>query len=163
MRRILHSMGDTLRTNWGGILLFEMIYRLFSTILIVETASHGIRFALKRAGFSYLTAKNALRFLCSPITILVLLGLVLLILFLICLEMCVLYTAFQAGVVREKNESGENAGVRSKKSLGAVSDGKQAGNFTEYQFFSADAGLDLHPASGTCPSAQLSDSGCRRN
>ena len=102
MRRILHSMGDTLRTNWGGILLFEMIYRLFSTILIVETASHGIRFALKRAGFSYLTAKNALRFLCSPMTILVLLGLVLLILFLICLEMCVLYTAFQAGVVREK-------------------------------------------------------------
>ena len=102
MRRILHSMGDTLRTNWGGSLLFEMIYRLFSTILIVETASHGIRFALKRAGFSYLTAKNALRFLCSPITILVLLGLVILILFLICLEMCVLYTAFQAGVVREK-------------------------------------------------------------
>ena len=78
MRRILHSMGDTLRTNWGGILLFEMIYRLFSTILIVETASHGTRFALEKAGFSYLTAKNALRFLASPITILVLLGLVLL-------------------------------------------------------------------------------------
>ena len=162
MRRILHSMGDTLRTNWGGILLFEMIYRLFSTILIVETASHGIRFALKRAGFSYLTAKNALRFLCSPITILVLLGLVLLILFLICLEMCVLYTAFQAGVVREKMSPVKML-VFGVKNLWELFQTKQAGNFTEYQFFSADAGLDLHPASGTCPSAQLSDSGCRRN
>ncbi len=102
MRRILHSMGDTLRTNRGSILLFEIIYRIFTTGILLQAASHGVSFALKQAGFSYLTAKNAWRFLCSPMTLLIFAGLLLLGLFFICLEVCVLYATFQAGVVKEK-------------------------------------------------------------
>ncbi|MCD2492297.1 glycerophosphodiester phosphodiesterase [Lacrimispora sp. NSJ-141] len=102
MRRMIHDMREMLRTNRGSILIFEILYRIFTAFVLIEAASRGISFALKKAGFSYLTARNALKFFCSPVTILVLAGFLLLCLFFVCLEMCVLYTAFQAGVIKEE-------------------------------------------------------------
>ncbi len=102
MRRMLHDMRTMLRTNRSSILIFEIIYRIFAVIVLVETAGYGIDFALRQAGFSYLTARNALRFFFSPATLLVLAGLLVLVLFFVCLEMCSLYTAFQAGVAGEE-------------------------------------------------------------
>ena len=101
MRRLLHDMRTMLRTNRGSILIFEIIYRLCAAFILTEVSGRGISFALKKAGFSYLTAGNALRFFCSPLTILFLLLFLILCLFLVCLEMCALYTAFQAGVAKE--------------------------------------------------------------
>ena len=65
MRRMLHDMRTMLRTNRSSILIFEIIYRIFAVIVLVETAGYGIDFALRQAGFSYLTARNALRFFFS--------------------------------------------------------------------------------------------------
>ena len=86
MRRMLHDMRTMLRTNRSSILIFEIIYRIFAVIVLVETAGYGIDFALRQAGFSYLTARNALRFFFSPATLLELAGLLVLILFFVCLE-----------------------------------------------------------------------------
>ncbi len=102
MLRTLRSIKDTLRVNRGGILIFEILYRLFSAFVLIEAMSRGVSFALKQSGFSYLTAENALRFLCLPVTLLVLAGFFLLFLFFANLEICTLYTAFQAGVAGER-------------------------------------------------------------
>lgn len=102
MRRIMHDVRKMLRTNRGSILMFEIIYRIFSAVVLMKVAGWEVSFALKKAGFSYLTARNALRFFCSPVTILMLAVYLILCLFFACLDMCVLYTAFQAGVAGEK-------------------------------------------------------------
>ena len=105
MRRMFRSLRGSLRVNRGGILVFELLYRIFSAVVLMEAAGRGVSFALKKSGFSYLTAGNALRFFASPFTILVLVGFLVLCLFFATLEICVLYTAFQAGVAREKMSS----------------------------------------------------------
>ncbi|MCI8465926.1 MAG: hypothetical protein HFI63_08735 [Lachnospiraceae bacterium] len=102
MRSILRSFRDLLWVNRGSILIFEIVYRIFSAFVLIEAAGHGLSFALKRSGFSYLTAGNTLRFFASPSTLMVLTGFLLLCLFFANLEVCVLYTIFQAGAAKER-------------------------------------------------------------
>ena len=102
MRRSLRSFREMLRVNRGSLLIFEIVYRIFTAFVLIEAASHGVEFALKQSGFSYLTAGNTLRFFVLPATLLVMAGFLLLCLFLANLEICVLYTMFQAGVVKER-------------------------------------------------------------
>ncbi|MCI9068881.1 MAG: hypothetical protein HFI65_09545, partial [Lachnospiraceae bacterium] len=102
MRRILRSFRELLRVGRGSLLIFEIVYRIFTAVVLLETAGHGLSFALKQSGFSYLTAGNTLRFFASPATLAVLAGFLLLCLFFANLEVCALYTMFQAGTVKER-------------------------------------------------------------
>lgn len=102
MRRMLREFRELLRVGRGSLLLFEIVYRIFTAAVLLETAGHGLSFALKQSGFSYLTAGNSLRFFALPVTLAVLTGFLLLCLFFANLEVCVLYTMFQAGTVKER-------------------------------------------------------------
>ena len=102
MRGILRSFKEMLRVNRGSILIFEILYRIFVAFVLLETAGHGVAFALKQSGFSYLTAGNALRFFLSPVTIMLLVLFLFLCLLFANVELCVLYTSLQAGVAKEK-------------------------------------------------------------
>lgn len=102
MRSALRSFRDMLRVNRGSILIFEIVYRIFVAFILIEMAGHGVAFALKRSGFSYLTARNALRFFLSPETVLILVLFLFLCFLFANVEICALYTIFQAGVAKEK-------------------------------------------------------------
>ncbi len=102
MRKIWRGIREIFRVNRGSTLIFEILYRVFTALVTIEAAAHGMEFALKQAGFSYLTARNALRFFCSPWTVLVLAGLLFLCLFFLNLEISALYTVYQASAAGEK-------------------------------------------------------------
>ena len=102
MRRILRGLRDLFRVNRGSVAIFEILYRTFTALVMIEAAVHGMDQALKQAGFSYLTSRNALRFFCSPWTILIFAGILLLGAFFLNLEISTLYTAYQASAAGER-------------------------------------------------------------
>ena len=102
MRRILRDLRDLFRVNRGSVAIFEILYRTFTALVMIEAAVHGMDQALKQAGFSYLTSRNALRFFCSPWTILIFAGILLLGAFFLNLEISTLYTACQASAAGER-------------------------------------------------------------
>ncbi len=102
MRSELRSFRKLLRVNRGSLLIFEIVYRIFTAVVFLEAAGHGLSYALERSGFSYLTAGNALRFFASPVTLVILAGFLLLCLLFANLEVCVLYTMFQAGAAGKR-------------------------------------------------------------
>lgn len=99
-------MFRVLQLNYREIILFELIYRILFAVCVVSLNTRLFSFALKKAGYHYLTAKNLFGFLLYPwslaISIFILLFLVIYLLF----EVCVLLAAFQA------SEHGERLKLR---------------------------------------------------
>ena len=102
MKTSLQKTGRILRFNFRNVLLFELIYRMFTTMASIEAVSRGTVFALKKAGYSYLTSKNIGPFLIRPATLIVLIGLVIMEAFFLSIETAALLTAYQGAVNYEK-------------------------------------------------------------
>lgn len=69
MRLLLHDTGEIIRFNSKNLLLFHIGYRLTAASAYVQLLNTGMRFSLKRAGYSYLTLENAGKVFLSPWTI----------------------------------------------------------------------------------------------
>lgn len=91
-----------LRFNGGGILLFELFYRMVTLPIYLHLLNRGIRFALRMAGYSYLTAANIGMFLIRPWTLAVTAGLIILGTIFLMLEIAALITAFEGAAYRQR-------------------------------------------------------------
>lgn len=88
--------------NWKNILLFELLYRMVTMPAYLRLISRGVRLALEKAGYSYLTAGNIGGFFLCPWTILILIGIVAVGMLLVVLEIAGLITAFQGSAYYQK-------------------------------------------------------------
>lgn len=75
MRLLLHETKEIIRFNGRNLLLFHMVYRLAAAGAYVQLLNIGTRFALARAGYSYLTLENVGKVLLCPWTVPVILAL----------------------------------------------------------------------------------------
>lgn len=91
-----------LRLNYREIILFEVIYRILFAVCVVSVNTRLFSFAIKKTGYSYLTAKNLLGFLLHPWSFFISVFILLLLLLYILFEVCVLFAAFQASKYGER-------------------------------------------------------------
>ena len=75
-------MWRAVKKNMVSLLLFETGYRTASFLLVMHAVSAAVDYSLKAQNFSYLTAENYLKFLASPLSVVLLLGILILILLL---------------------------------------------------------------------------------
>lgn len=59
MKTLFHETSQIIRFNFKNLLLFHMGYRLTAALVYLELLNAGMSFALKKAGYSYLTLENA--------------------------------------------------------------------------------------------------------
>lgn len=102
MKRLGRETLEVIKSNIKHVLIFELVYRLFTMPIYLELISFGLNFSLKMAGYSYLTAGNIGYFLIKPWTILCILAIVLTGLLLLLVEIGSLITAYQGAVYYQK-------------------------------------------------------------
>lgn len=93
---------DIIKINGREIILFEIFYRIVTNVIFLSLFTRGMTFAVKKSGYSYLTAKNIGWFLLKPATLPVLAGIGLVGIIFILIETCCLLSAYQAGERGEK-------------------------------------------------------------
>ncbi len=76
------------KKNFANLSIFLLVYHIGTLILIYNFSSTSINFALDKAGYSYLTTENIVRFICEPLSII-----------LIILNLLVMYTVAGVEVV----------------------------------------------------------------
>ena len=95
MKQIFRSMWRAVKKNMISLLLFETGYRTASFLLVMHAVSAAVNYSLKAQNFSYLTAENYLKFLASPLSVVLLLGILILILLLFLIEISALLSCFR--------------------------------------------------------------------
>lgn len=95
-----------LKLNSREVILFEVIYRILFAVCVVYLNTRLFSFAIRKAGYSYLTANNLLGFLMHPWSLIILAAILILIIIYVFFEVCVLFAAFQA------SERGERLKMR---------------------------------------------------
>lgn len=88
-------MWRAVKKNMVSLLLFETGYRTASFLLVMHAVSAAVDYSLKAQNFSYLTAENYLKFLASPLSVVLLLGILILILLLFLIEISALLSCFR--------------------------------------------------------------------
>jgi len=99
-------MFHVLQLNSREIVLFEVVYRILFAVCVVSLNTRLFSFAIKKAGYSYLTAKNLLGFLLQPWSLIILAVIAFFLIFYVFFEVCILFAAFQA------SERGERLKMR---------------------------------------------------
>lgn len=102
MRTLTKETYQIIKLNTKNLLMFEVVYRLVTGSLFVQALNYGLRFALRMAGYSYLTMGNLGRFLMKPWTVLVLLGLLILGAAFLMMEAGSLVTAYSGAAYSRK-------------------------------------------------------------
>ncbi|MGN0315170.1 MAG: glycerophosphodiester phosphodiesterase family protein [Fusicatenibacter sp.] len=88
--------------NIWNLILFEAVYRVFSNFLIIKLSGKAIEFALKQRGYSYMTSENYNDVMLHPLTILIIFGLLLMVLFFMMFEVFAVLGYLEAAWRREK-------------------------------------------------------------
>lgn len=94
MKTLTKETYQIIKLNLKNLLIFEVVYRLITGSVFLQTINYGLRFSLRMAGYSYLTLGNLGHFLIKPWTILVILGITVLGLLLIMIEVGGLTAAY---------------------------------------------------------------------
>ena len=66
-----------LQKNLLSIVIFETVYRLFSSQLVSRLANAAINFSLKQLGTSYMTSESFNKIMLHPLPLLLILGILL--------------------------------------------------------------------------------------
>lgn len=93
--------------NQKNAFVFELLFRLVTTILYLLVLNKSLLFALRMAGYSYLTASNIGDFLLRPWTLLTMFLLVIIGILILALETGCLLTLFQGALYSRKLKPGE--------------------------------------------------------
>ena len=99
---VIKRVFRVLRFNYREIILFELIYRILFAVCVISLNTRLFSFAIKKAGYSYLTAKNLVGFFLHPWSIFILLIIFMFLVFYVFFEVCVLLAAFQASEYGER-------------------------------------------------------------
>lgn len=73
IRIYLNMAWKLLQKNLLSIVIFETVYRLFSSQLVSRLANAAINFSLKQLGTSYMTSENFNKIMLHPLTLLLIL------------------------------------------------------------------------------------------
>lgn len=107
MRTLTKETCQILKFNQKNALLFEVLYRLLTGPLYLFLLNKGLKWSLKMAGYSYLTAGNFGYFLLKPGTILMILLIGIVGVLFLALETGCLLTLFQGAAYFRKLRVGE--------------------------------------------------------
>ena len=107
MKTMTRETLQVLKFNQLNALLFEVLYRLLTAPLYLLLLSRGLRWALKMAGYSYLTAGNIGFFLLKPGTLLMIFIAVVIGTVFLALETGCLLTLFQGAAYCRKLDVAE--------------------------------------------------------
>lgn len=102
MKTLAKETWQIIKLNWKNVLLFELLYRVITLPLYLQLVNRGFKFALRMAGYSYLTAGNIGIFLVRPWTVIVILAVGAVGSVLLTLEMAGLITAFEGSAYGQK-------------------------------------------------------------
>lgn len=103
---VIKRVFRVLQFNYREIILFELIYRILFAVCVVSMNTRLFSFAIKKAGYSYLTTRNLLGFFLHPWSLFISVFIILFLVFYALFEVCVLFAAFQA------SEHGERLKLR---------------------------------------------------
>lgn len=92
LKRSIHILSVNLRE----LILFEILYRTATGIVLLSLFTRGISLAIKYSGYSYLTTKNIWMFLMKPCTALILSAVMCVGLFFLVVEAAALLSAYQS-------------------------------------------------------------------
>ncbi|WP_077612624.1 glycerophosphodiester phosphodiesterase [Clostridium sp. Marseille-P2415] len=93
--------------NQKNAFVFELLFRLVSSILYLLILNKGLLFALRMAGYSYLTAANIGYFLVKPFTIIVLFLMAMIGILILAMEAGCLLTLYQGAFYSRRLRPGE--------------------------------------------------------
>lgn len=102
MKKIAKETWQMLRLNLKNILLFELLYRIVTIPLYLQLLNRGVRFALRMAGYRYLTAANIGFFMIKPWTLVLTAGLIVTGTLFLTLEIAGLITAFEGAAYGQR-------------------------------------------------------------
>jgi len=84
--------------NWKETVFLAFLFRICGSIILFHIGGFLMNLALRASSYSYLTARNAINFLCSPVTAVCLVILFILLFLFSYFESGILLTGFQASV-----------------------------------------------------------------
>lgn len=102
MKILAKETWQIVRLNLKNVLLFEFLYRAITLPVFLRFANRGLRFALRMAGYSYLTAGNIGIFLIQPWTLITILVVGAVGTMLLILEIAGLITAFEGSAYGQR-------------------------------------------------------------
>ena len=91
-----------LQKNLLSIVIFETVYRLFSSQLVSRLANAAINFSLKQLGTSYMTSENFNKIMLHPLTLLLIFGILLVFFFCMLFEIYAVMAALEASWKRKR-------------------------------------------------------------
>lgn len=146
--RVIKRVFRVLQFNYREIILFEFIYRILFAVCVVSLNTRLFSFAVKKAGYSYLTARNLLGFLLHPWSLLIVAFILFFLILYALLEVCVLFAAFQASECGERLKL-RNLVLRGLKNLYQIIKRKEISCIALTIFFLAASGMFyLYPVIG---------------
>ena len=95
IRIYLNMAWKLLQKNLLSIVIFETVYRLFSSQLVSRLANAAINFSLKQLGTSYMTSENFNKIMLHPLTLLLIFGILLVFFFCMLFEIYAVMAALE--------------------------------------------------------------------
>ena len=102
IRIYLNMAWKLLQKNLLSIVIFETVYRLFSSQLVSRLANAAINFSLKQLGTSYMTSENFNKIMLHPLTLLLIFGILLVFFFCMLFEIYAVMAALEASWKRKR-------------------------------------------------------------
>ena len=102
MKQLLKRSADISLKNLSTLLLFDIVYKVFSYSILYAVTSDLLSLILKAAGLSYLSTENLYIVFMNPLTIILCICMMLLITFSVFFETVALYTYCESGWKQER-------------------------------------------------------------
>lgn len=111
LKDYISTAKQILKKNLASLILFEVSFRIFMTILLRQAGQWVLGQILRLQGYRYMTADNCERVLTHPASILTILAALLILLLLLLFECCGILACFERGWKKGKNyDAGDNTG-----------------------------------------------------
>ena len=70
MKEYFKSVFEIIKENWKSLVLFEIAYRVFTSLLLLKGGGWLVNRLLEYQGYSYMTLDNYSNFISHPLTVL---------------------------------------------------------------------------------------------
>ncbi len=114
MRTFLKDVYRIWKLNGISLFLFELIYRVATSAVIIRLTDWFISISLKQQKYSYLTAENFVKFICHPLTLILLAVILLCMAFAVLLEISAVFWCIQCSMLNEKRTCRESLKTESQ-------------------------------------------------
>lgn len=102
MKEYFKSVFEIIKENWKSLVLFEIAYRVFTSLLLLKGGGWLVNRLLEYQGYSYMTLDNYSNFISHPLTVLAMAAVLLAAFFLILFESYGILSCFERSWKRER-------------------------------------------------------------